>query len=202
MSKKLNIYLIGALLVMGLLLKLQCSRNREYSEIIRKNKELLVNATKQISKQEFINSGLKAKIELIHNQMKIVERFVTVIDTINDTTIIISETYVPRESGVEIIIDTLGNVSYKLKFKGFCLEPCICVGISKALVVGLNFRVLYWNRWGATGGVSYGLKNKDWGLPLEIGYRLDKIKWLGNCRIGAGWDIARKTGTVSFGIFL
>ncbi len=66
--------------------------------------------------------------------------------------------YVPIESGAEITVDNDDNIVVDVKTKGFCIKPNIDVFYDDGIKGGLAFRLIYWNRWGLSAGVSQELK--------------------------------------------
>lgn len=66
--------------------------------------------------------------------------------------------YIPIESGAEITVDNDDNIVVDVKTKGFCVKPNINIFYDDGIKGGLAFRLIYWNRWGFSAGVSQELK--------------------------------------------
>jgi len=151
-------------------------------------------------RQVVLNEDLILKLQIAKRSVKVRERKVIVRDTVNDTTVTERIIYVPREGKIDVIVDTSGEVVVKVKNKGFCFEPFLTVGLlQENLFIGLNFRLLYFRRFGIYMGLIYD--NEKFGGIIGSDYVLDKIAFLQNSRLGINFNPINKKMGIDFGIY-
>lgn len=124
------------------------------------------NVKKALEQGGTLPPGVQQEVTVKQDHVTIKEKKV---NTVTGETKVNTQTlYVPPEGKVVITTTDEGKTSVKLTDKGFTFTPGLVFVPSKDMNIGVNARLVYWNRFGA--GIGGIISIKDDPKPAGIGF--------------------------------
>lgn len=104
--------------------------------------------------------------------------------------------YVPQEGRVVIEPKEKNKqledvVNIKIKNKGLNFSPGLQL-IGPKSRIGIDFKLVYWNRWGIVGGITFpflkiAFPESVIAPTVGVSYRLDRLKYIKNTELSCGY---------------